>query len=307
MKNNNKNLEYFQDDEIDIGNLLKILWNDKFKILIITSIFTISSVFYALSLPNIYTSSVLLAPSDSKNSMSSGLSGAASLAGLAGINLPVGQSSNKPIEAIERIRTYDFFVAHFLPYIKYENLVATKSWSSDTNIIQYTDAFDGVTGKWKNNNIGKPSNQISYKKFLKSIEINKNSKTSFVTISFSHHSPIVSKEWLDLIVKNINKVMQDEDRLLLQDSVSFLTSALEKNNIKAVDKALNSLLESQIQGLMLVNTNSDYIFKSIDSPISPEEKSSPQRSIIVIVGIFIGIIVSIFVIIILNLQRHIKD
>ena len=41
----------------------------------------------------------------------------------------------------------------------------------------------------------------------------------------------IAKEWLDLIVKNINKVMQDEDRLLLQDSVSFLISTLEKNNI----------------------------------------------------------------------------
>ena len=50
------------DNEIDLRKLFRILWLGKIKIIIVTTLFAIGSVMYALSLPNHYKVSALLAP-----------------------------------------------------------------------------------------------------------------------------------------------------------------------------------------------------------------------------------------------------
>ena len=299
-----------QDDEIDIGNIIQVIWKEKIKLFLITFIFSVITVFYALSLPNFYTSSALLAPSTSKNSMSSGLSGMSSLAGLAGISLPMDSSENKSIEAIERIKSYEFFVTNFLPYIKLEDLVALEKWNPETSTLHYNKKiFNSSTGKFKENKNfknGKPSSQEAFKIYSRNIELVTTKKNSFVRIYLTHQSPDIAREWLELIIRNVNKVMQEEDKRMLQNSVEFLSEISKQNNLMAVDKAINNLLEVQIQNLMLANSNSAYVYKVLNSPISPEEKSSPQRAVICIVGAFIGFIIGVIGILFSNLRRSIK-
>ena len=61
------------DNEIDFKNLVLIFWSSKLKIFLITSFFVISSIIYSLSLPNIYQSNAVLAPTSSSNSNLSSL------------------------------------------------------------------------------------------------------------------------------------------------------------------------------------------------------------------------------------------
>ena len=56
------------DDEIDLRELLHIIWDKKLLIGAITSIAAILSVIYSLYLPNVYTSSTLLAPTSQEDS-----------------------------------------------------------------------------------------------------------------------------------------------------------------------------------------------------------------------------------------------
>ena len=114
----------------------------KYLISLLTTIAAVLSVLYALSLPNIYTSKALLAPSSSNNSTSN-MGAYSSLAGLAGISLPGGESGNPIIEAMARIKSFDFFVNYFVPNIKIENLVAVDSWLREDNIMIYkSNIFD---------------------------------------------------------------------------------------------------------------------------------------------------------------------
>ncbi len=50
------------DDEIDLRELFKALWQGKWIIIVTTLLFSVAAVFYALSLPNVYKSEVTLAP-----------------------------------------------------------------------------------------------------------------------------------------------------------------------------------------------------------------------------------------------------
>ena len=90
------------DNEIGLKDLLLVLWNYKLAVISITLICSISSVFYAISLPNIYTSSAILAPASSSgenNSIGSSLSQYSSLASIAGVSMPSGTSGGTKISS----------------------------------------------------------------------------------------------------------------------------------------------------------------------------------------------------------------
>ena len=56
----------YPDDEIDLRELFATLWRGKWIIILFTIVFAAGGVFYALSKPDIYQSSVLLAPHKTK-------------------------------------------------------------------------------------------------------------------------------------------------------------------------------------------------------------------------------------------------
>ena len=95
--------------EIRIKDLFHIFMNHKILISTIVIFFSLISVISALLLPNIYTSSAVLSPSD-QNISATNLGSYSSLAGLAGITLPGGSSKNSHQEAMKRMKTYDFFL-----------------------------------------------------------------------------------------------------------------------------------------------------------------------------------------------------
>ena len=287
-----ENNNIYANDEIDFNKIFKIIWQKNYFISSVTIIFAVITVIFSLSLPNFYTSSALLVPSNNNDSFASGgMSGLSSIAGLAGVNLSSGDSKNKTIEAVERIQSYEFFSKHFLPYIKLENLTAVQKWDPKKNKIFYNNSFDDSSGKWSSNKVI-PTTQEAYKIYRSILFLKSDKKTSFLSITLTHQSPFVAKDWLELIIKNINSTMREEEKIFLENSIGFLGEISKKNNIQSIKVAITNLMESQIQSLMLASSNEDYVYKTIDSPIVSEEKSSPTRSIICIIGTFLGFIIA---------------
>lgn len=295
-------------DQVDLNlkELFSILWKRKTLISSISIFFAFFSVLYALFLPNIYQSSALLAPSTANDKLSSQFSSYSSLAGLAGINIPSGEVT-KSQEAVQRIRSLEFFSKFFLPNINLEDLLAVEEWVPEANIIKYDEKkFNSTSKKW----IRKvdypytviPSNQEAYKKYLNIVNVTEDKQTAFVTISVKHKSPVIAKNWVDLIIKNINDSMRDEDKKIAQNSINYLNNIYKTTNVKSIKDSITNLLESQLQTLMLTSSN-DYIYKKIDSPVIPELKTEPSRSVISILGTFIGFIFGILV----SLFMHVRS
>ena len=113
-------------------------------------------------------------------------------------------------------------------------------------------------------------------------------KTDFVSVSIKHLSPNIAKKWLDIIIFNINEKMREEDRKLALDSINFLNKSSEETNLVEIKEAISQLLQSEMQKLMLAAANENYIYKKLESPIAPERKSEPKRSLICILGTVLG-------------------
>jgi len=294
---NNLHNDQLNNDEIDFRELFHVLWDKIFYIGAITSIFSLISIIYALMLPNIYESNALMMPVEEDQGMSGMLGQYSGMASLAGISLP-SDSGSKAQEAIARIRSLEFFSNNFLPYIKLENLMAVKKWNQASNSLTY-DArdFNIESRQWvrevkpPKSNI--PSSQEAYKVYKEIMRISEDKKTLFVTLSIEHKSPFIAQQWVEIIMDQLDQVMRNQDRQTAMKSIEYLNTLAPTINYEEIKKALSSLQEQQMKQLMMVEANDNYIFKVLDSPIVPEVKSQPKRSLIVILGSMIGMMLSV--------------
>lgn len=308
MSQDNINNQY--DDAVDLKEILQILFNKKILIGFLTLFFAVVSVFAALSMSDVYKSSSLLAPTSQDESLSSSLGGLSSLAGIAGVSLPAGSISDSQI-AVKRIESFEFFSKNFLPSIKLEDLMAEKKWIPQENKLIYDkDIFDESSNKWvRKVSYPKktiPSSQEAFKEFKKALSINQDEETGLVYLSIEHISPHVAKEWMDVIIYNINERMREIDKEDAQNSINFLSDSIKTTNSQSIKLVFSKLMESQMQTLMLASSNEDYIFKTINSPIVPEEKSGPNRAFICIVGTLFGFIFSIILVLIQHFRKAVK-
>ena len=299
-----------KNDEIDLLELFGVIWSSKITISLVTLVFSIVAIIYSLSLANIYTSSALLQINDSEDSggLSSMSSQYGGLASIAGISLP-SSSSKKSDYAVETIKSRDF-LQHLLKFEGItENLFAAKSFNNSSKKITYDLAlFDPLKGEWiRETSINRkkvPSHLEIYPKYIKDLNINIDSESGFIKISFSHLSPIFAKEFLDLVIRELNIVsrIRDLDESIL--ALDFLQNQLPKVQQTDMRKSLNNLISSQLKTKMFANIRKDYLVSFIDGAFVPEVRSAPNRSILCILGAFLGIIFSSLAVLIRHYLFH---
>ena len=148
MENNTQISDQY-DDEIDLRELFGVLWAGKVKIVAITAVFAIGSVIYALSVPNQYKATALLA---SAQQDSGGISGAlgqlGGLASLAGVSIGGGDSSEAQV-AQEIMKSWSFIDG----FIKSNDLAveisAVDGWDKELDrLLINNDIYDVEKKKW---------------------------------------------------------------------------------------------------------------------------------------------------------------
>lgn len=295
------------DDDIDLSEVFNVLWDNRFYVGAITSTFSLISVIVALMLPNIYQSQATLMAVEQSSGMSGMVGQYSGMARLAGISLE-SKSSSKDQEAIARIKSFEFFSNNFLPYIKLENLMAVKKWTQASNTLTYdTSDFNSESRQWvrkaKPPRSKIPTSQEAFEEFIEIMSVSKDKKTLLVTLSVKHKSPFIAQQWVEIMIDQIDQVMRDQDRRTATKSIEYLNSIAPTVNYEDIKKALSALQQEQMKRLMMVEANDNYIFKVLDSPIAPELKSQPKRSLIVILGTILGMVLSAVGVLVFNYTR----
>lgn len=292
------------DDEIDLRELFAVIWQGKWLIIAITALFAVASVIYAINQPNIYKSEALLAPAEQEGG--GGLSALAGqfggLASLAGVNLG-GGSSNKAQLAIEVLKSRQFTSDFIQKHSILPDLMAAKSWDMQTNTVIYdSEIFDAENNKWvrevKAPFKPEPSTQEAYKEFSKILSASSDKETGMVKIAVEHVSPYVAKQWVEWLIQDINATMKQRDVQEAIKSTDFLTQQLEQTKIADIRAVLYKLVEEQTKTIMFAKVRDEYVFKTIDAALVPEEKFKPKRALIAILGTMLGGMLSVMFVLI---------
>ena len=286
------------DDIIDLRELLAKLNKRKKFISIFVFITTLVSEAISFSMPNKYTSSVLISPMFDENRNSTLSSSLGGLASLTGVSLSDDRVS-KPKLAIEVLKSRKFFKNLDSKYNLLPDLMALDYWDSEKNTLIYDERkYNVKKNTWSLDAKGtslKPSLQKSHKIFLDHLTVAQDTETSLINIYIEHKSPLVAQEWLSNIVFEINEVIKNEDIMQAQRSIDYLKTQVTKTDLSDLQSSLYDLIQAQIQTIMIAEASPEYVFSTVDPALVPEKKSSPQRVLITLVGFFVGLILSIVI------------
>lgn len=299
----------YQDDEIDLRELFNIIWQGKWWILAITFVFAVGSVFYSLSLPNIYKSEVTLAPTEEASG--GGLSQMAGQLGglgtLAGVNLGP-QGTDKTTMAIEVLQSRAFLTEFVKTYDILPELMATEEWTPQGGLKYNSELYNPETKEWVREveppKQPEPTSWEYVEVFRNEVLlVDRDPETGLVTVSVNHQSPEITQQWAEWLVTDVNNHMRERDIEEAQRSLEYLDSELEKTSLSNMQQVFYQLIEKQTQTIMLANVRPEYIFQVLDPAVVPEQKAKPSRALICIIGTFLGGFLSIGLVLVKNIFR----
>ena len=284
------------DDEIDLRELFSVIWKGKWIIIAITFVFAVASVVFAISQPNIYKSEALLSPADSEQA-GGGLAALAGqfggLASMAGINLGSAGGVDKTQMAIEVMKSRQFASEFIQKHQILADLMAAEKWDMQNNTLSYdNESYDSANKQWvrevKPPFKPEPSMQEAYKVFSKIVAVNAAKDTGMVTVSVEHLSPAIAQQWVNWLIQDINTVMKERDVAEAIKSTEFLESKIQQTNVADIRSILYKLVEEQAKTIMFAEVRDEYVFKTIDPALIPEEKAKPKRALICVLGTMLG-------------------
>ena len=292
------------DDEIDLRELFYVLLEGKWIIVSLTAFVSIIGVIYSLLLPNIYESKAMLVPVNSSSGISGPLGSYSGLAGLAGISLPSGGDEGNSAKAIQKISSLSFFENNILPNIHLPDLMAVKSWNSKTNTLTFDDSiYDTNSNTWIRDfsypQQQIPSAQESFEVFKTAhLSLSEDNKSGFITLAIKHQSPFIAKQWVELVINQVNAFYRQKDKSESEKSVSYLNQQISITGLSEIKQAIAQLLQEETKKLTLIEANQYYVFDYIDPPAVMEKKSEPKRALICILSALLGGMLSILLVLI---------
>ena len=291
------------DDEIDLRELFGVLWAGRTIIAGVTSMFAIVAVIYALTIPNEYKATAVIAPAQSGVSglgdMASQLGG---LASFAGINIGGGEGGEAQ-EAMEIMQSWGFIEKFIEKNDLAVEVFAADGWDRSNNELTIdSDVYDVGKNEWmRNPPSGKtpaPSSWELYEEFSERLSVSSDKKSGLVSVSVEYYSPLAAKQWVDLFVVTINEHMRDRKLAQVNNNIQYLEAQIEKTSIADMREVFYQIIEEQIKNKMLAEASPEYAFTTVSRAMLPEEQSKPKRALICILGTLLGGMLSILVVLI---------
>lgn len=225
-----------------------------------------------------YRSETILAEADNGKS-GSGLAALAgqfgNLASLAGVNL--GKGSGTLEESLATITSnavlYDF--------IKRNDLLK----------VILESRWDKKKSQWRHGlfNHRDPTEWHAARAFRKSIlTVAEDKKTHLVKLIIEWKDPVQAKDWGDDLVNATNKRLKERAITISTRNLEYLNEQLEKAATVDLRQAISRLIETETKNIMVARGNDEYALKIIDPAVVPQDKYSPQITLIVILGAALG-------------------
>ncbi len=284
--------------EVNLIDLINILWAHKAKVISITLIFAIGSVILALSIPNQYKATALLAPAQSETGgLSNALGQLSTFAPFAGVGLGLGQRSESRV-AQEIMKSWSFVETFISDNDLAIEIYAAEDWNKNTDEIQINETvYDMQTSTWlledsETDELRPPTSWELYEEFSKILSVSEDIKSGLVTVSIEYFSPYKAKTWLDMYIGAINKHMQERQVAKATNNIEYLETQISKTSIAEMREVFYTIIEEQTKNKMVAEASPEYAFVAVSPSMVPEEKSKPRRAQICIIVTLLGGLIS---------------
>lgn len=283
------------DDEIDLLELLRVLFNHKLSILLCTLVFGVGAFVIAITTPNTYQADVLVSSSQGGGMGSALVSQYGGLAAMAGIDLGSGDAGLESVLALLKSRK---FIISFINEEGLKPVLFPDKWDEETK-VWFTPA-PGMRSRIKSALVGsandevldpKPSDLGAYGAFSKIMTVSEDKKSGLVTIKVDSENPVMAANWANKIVVRLNAYLKDEAISQSDQNIRYLEQEIVDTPLVEFKTALYELVETEAKSKMFANVQKEYALKVIDPAVVPEGPIKPKRSLILILGVLLGFMV----------------
>jgi uncharacterized protein involved in exopolysaccharide biosynthesis len=260
------------DDEIDLSELWQTIWSGRWLIAMITSVFALGGVAYAFLAQEWYKAEVVLAPANQQSLTGGNLAGLGlglgGLASLAGITLP-SSSDQQPVAVL---KSKDFA----RDFIEDQDL--TRDLVKEVRNSNSLDIRDAV------------------RVFVTRVRgVTEDTKTGLVTLSIRWKDADTAALWANTLARRLNDRLRQQAAEAAERNVTYLKKEMTATSIVSLQQSMGSILEAEMQKLMLARGNDEFAFKVIDQAVAPKQRDAPRRVLIILVATFAGGFLSVLI------------
>lgn len=294
QEQNNQQLQYLQEDEIDLKELFATIWNNKFKIAAFSFVVTSLTIAYTLSIPNSYSSSTNLV---SQTQAKPSLGGLGALAGMAGIDLGGGGEIDAATSFETILKDYSFQEKIIKKYSLIEKLKPKKE-----NLV-FALGYDGIynlfNSEQANEDEKKPLDEQmfdTYKTILQTISVSSDKKSGVITLSATAQDRFLAKELVDIYLLELTAHLRKIEMQDVQKQIDYYKNELENTVDLSIKDQVSQLISGLMQKKVLSLANPLYNVKQFTKPQVAyiKDKTKPKRALIVVVSFVTSIILGIF-------------
>ena len=295
------------DDNVDLTliELSRTLWGGRRLLTAVTIVAACISVVVAKSIPNVYTSSAVIAPIENAQTMPSGQF--ASLARIAGIGGGGSGASDTDI-AIATLSSESFLVDFARRHGLANALVSERI--ADNGAFTVSQGQSNVKSDPDNDEVETRAlvfeNFQIYEALSAKIQVSKDQLTGFITVSVSDTSPYEAKMLVGLLIRDVDDLMRARTVAQANEARNFLLEQVEKTPLSDVRAMIYELIQGQVEKIMLATTRPNYIFNVVDAATVPYLRSAPNRVLIVALGLVLGIFSGALLVLLLHWVRQSK-
>lgn len=283
---------YPPEEPIDWGAYWKTLVAQRKLIGAIAAATTLVALLLAFLLPPVYRAEVLLAPvaEDRAEGLGALASQFGDLAALAGVNL--GTRKDKTAEYVAALKSRALSVS----FIKEANLMP----------LLYPSRWDASKKVWKNPDDA-PTEWKAFELWDKDIRsVTQDRRTGLVTLAIEWEDPALAAKWANALVRHVNARLRAEAVEEADRSIAYLEKQLPQTSSVEVQQAIYRLIEAQTKKKMVASTREEYAFTTIDPAVTPERKHRPRRALLVLVGLFLGLLGGVTTAVVMS-RRRVRD
>ena len=272
----------------DLGSFVRAVWNGKWAVVLIVSACAAVGGAYAFLATAWWRADVVLVQVDSK-AVPGGLAQLGVLGSLAGLNIGTGGASQTPVAVL---KSKDFA----RDFIESKGLIP----------VLLADRWDSHKDWWPfGSSLYQPDIRDAVKAFDETVRgVSEDKKTGLITLSITWTDPNLAADWANELTTRINDRLRSQALLEAESSISFLRGEITATNIATLQQSLGKVLESEMQKLLLARGNSDYAFKVIDRAFPPRARSRPIRSVVMLMSVLLGFLLSAAYIFLVSSKRR---
>lgn len=263
-----------ESDEIDLLALWQVIWKYRLLVLLVTGLFAGAAVVLALIATPTYRAEAVVTQvrEDSLGGGSSLLNQVGGLASLVGVNLEMGDAERQGSAVLQSRRLVEEFIKRHVPL---DTLFA---------------AGEQPQTVW-----------LGVKRFRdRVLTIKQNTRDGTTTVLMEWTDPATAAKWANEFVALANELMRTRAIDESNRNIAYINDQLVRTEVVELRKVMYSIIENETKRLMLANGRLEYAFTVVDPAVAPEIRSSPKRTLMVVVGTLLGFLIAVVTALILN-------